>query len=88
MGMCPIPDLLPLSFARAEEPVLEPTLPVARLEDPSGQNQTPGESYSPSHQQSSAHTQEADPPRPAPTTSDPEPSPSDPGPPHQVNLFA
>jgi hypothetical protein len=78
MGMVPIPGISPLTLSRPEESVLEPPLPVSRVDpessDAGGQAD---EEYSPSQEalplQGSGETE------PQATTLDPA---------HQVNLFA
>jgi hypothetical protein len=80
MGMVPIPVISPLTLTRLEEPLLEPALPISRVDTESAS--TGGradEGYSPSQQAplhedpSEAETQAAA------AASDPT---------HQVNLFA
>ncbi len=79
MGMIPILVISPLALARQEEPVLEPPLPIFRVD--SGSSNTGGhadEDYSPSRQAA---------PHQDPDETETEPAvPSDPT--HQVNLFA
>lgn len=52
MGMVPIPVISPLTLARSEEPVLEPTLPIVRVENSAGEaGGGAEESYSPGEQE-------------------------------------
>ncbi|MGD0647223.1 MAG: hypothetical protein ABR971_04445 [Acidobacteriaceae bacterium] len=80
MGMVPIPVISPLTLTRLDEPVLEPPLPVSRV-DAESSNTGGGadEGYHPS-QQSPPHPDPGDAETQAATVA------SDPT--HQVNLFA
>ena len=79
MGMVPIPVISPLTLARSEEPMLEPPLPISRVDaESSGSGDHTDEGYSPSQ-----HS----PPHPNPDEVETQPAAaSDPA--HQVNLFA
>ncbi len=79
MGMVPIPIISPLTLTRVEEPVLEPPLPISRV-DPESSNTGAGadEGYSPS--QHAPPSQDADEAEIQPAAV--------PDPTHQVNLFA
>jgi hypothetical protein len=79
MGMVPIAVISPLTLTRSDEPVLEPPLPVSRV-DPDSSNTGAGadEGYSPSQQSPCRQHPDAPEPQPAAT----------PDPAHQVNLFA
>ena len=80
MGMVPIPVISPLTLIRSEEPVLEPPLPVSRVDaESSSTGGRADEGYSPSQQ--------------APPDQDPGEAETPQGavasdPTHQVNLFA
>ena len=80
MGMVPIPVVSPLTLTRFEEPVLEPPLPVFRI-DPESTSAGGGgnEGYSPSqHPAPDQDPGEAE-VQPGAVASDPT---------HEVNLFA
>ena len=79
MGMVPIPVISSLTLTRFEEPVLEPPLPISRVNAESSNNGAgDDEGYSPSQ-----HS----PPHPNPEEVETQPAAaSDPA--HQVNLFA
>jgi hypothetical protein len=79
MGMVPIPVISPLTITRLEEPVLEPPLPIYRVDaESSNTGGRADEGYSPSQQ--------------APSQEDPGEAETQPvaasDPTHQVNLFA
>jgi hypothetical protein len=80
MGMVPIPVISPLTLTRSDEPLLEPALPISRVDAESAS--TGGradEGYSPSQQgPQDQHPGEAE-TQAAAVASDPT---------HQVNLFA
>lgn len=79
MGMVPIPVITPLTLSRSNEPVLEPTVPVSRLQlELTGAGEQAQEGYSPSQQHP--------PPKDAPHKAEPDPPPTDPD--HELNLFA
>lgn len=81
MGMVPIPVISPLTFTRPDEPVLEPTLPISRVQPESlGTGEQPDEGYSPSNEDS----QPEENPREAETQS----CPAGVDPTHAVNIFA
>jgi len=78
MGMVPIPVISPLTLTRLEETMLEPALPISRVDaEPSNTGGTADEGYSPSQQP---------PPDQDPGEAETQPAASDPT--HQVNLFA
>jgi hypothetical protein len=53
MGMVPIPVFPPLTLNRPDEPILEPTCPVSRVQtESSNAGEQRDEAYSPSHEQS------------------------------------
>jgi hypothetical protein len=80
MGMVPIPVISPLTFTRSEEPMLEPPIPISRVDpESSSSGDHTDEGYSPS-QQATPH------PDPSPAEHQPAAAASDPA--HQVNLFA
>ena len=79
MGMVPIPVISPLTLARSEEPMLEPPLPISRVDaEFSGSGDHTDEGYSPS-QQAPSH--------PDPSQAEPQPATASDAT-HQVNLFA
>jgi hypothetical protein len=52
MGTVPIPTISPLTVARTAEPVLEPPVPISRIENSSrGSGGDADESYSPKEQE-------------------------------------
>ncbi len=79
MGMVPIPGISPLTLNRPEESVLEPSLPVSRVDaDSSNARGHADEGYSPS-QQSPAQQDSGE------TESQPAATPD---PTHELNIFA
>lgn len=56
MGTVPVVNISPLTITRSEEPVLEPLVPVARIESPSASTD---ETYSPSGEQTSGGSGES-----------------------------
>ena len=79
MGMVPIPLISPLTLTRPEESVLEPPLPVSRVDpDSSNRGGHADEGYSPSQQTPSQQDPGEPETQPAAT----------PDHTHQVNLFA
>jgi hypothetical protein len=92
MGVVPILDISPLTLTRSEETVLAPTLPISRVETPSGR---PGggnadETYSPSGERSASNAElvEQEPgPNPNAEAED-QPSLADSDPTHHINFFA
>ena len=80
MGMVPIPVISSLTLTRLEEPVLEPPLPISRIDsESSNSGDRADEGYSPSQQP---------PPHPDRGEAEPQPAGATPDPTHQVNLFA
>jgi hypothetical protein len=81
MGMVPIPVISALTFTQSDEPVLEPTLPISRVQPESvDSGEQPEEGYSPSNEAS----QPEEKPRGAETQS----CPARVDPTHAVNIFA
>jgi hypothetical protein len=81
MGMVPIPVISPLTVARSDEPVLEPPLPIARVDNSTGgTGGDADESYSPREQE----------PSPSPISSDAEAQTTvaDSHPTHHISYFA
>jgi hypothetical protein len=80
MGMVPIPIISPLTLRRLEEPVLEPPLPISRVDaESSGTGGRADEGYSPSQQA---------PPHQDPNEAETPLADVATGPTHQVNFFA
>ncbi len=86
MGTVPTPEVSPLTLTRFEEPVLEPALPISRVDaESSNTGDGADEGYSPSQQA---------PPHQDPGEAETDPDASEalptavPDPTHQVNLFA
>lgn len=81
MGMVPIPAIPPLTLARAEEPVLKPAVPIARLTlNSSNSRQDADETYTPSEEQSAQQEGAESQPESEPATP--------PDSTHKVNIFA
>ena len=80
MGMVPIPVISPLTLTRFDEPVLEPPLPVSRVDPESASAGGGGdEGYSPSQHPPPDQDPGEPEVQPAAVASDPT---------HEVNLFA
>ena len=57
MGTVPIVNISPLTIARSDEPMLEPLVPVARIESPSASTD---ETYSPSGEQTASGSEDSE----------------------------
>ncbi|MGA7158517.1 MAG: hypothetical protein WBY53_16840 [Acidobacteriaceae bacterium] len=89
MGLFAIPEISPLSITRAEEPVLEPPLPVARPENSVSDGETAGESYSP-NESANSDADRSDPNSnlPSPDSTQAESSSPDPPAADHISVFA
>ncbi len=81
MGMVPIPVISPLTLTRSDEPMLDPPLPISRVENSAGNtDRDADESYSPREQDPA--------PDPTPQDAEGQTSVSDSALIHPISFFA